>query len=78
MTPVELWATEIAAAEQELKKFYERGRQVTRRFLDERDNMQATSKWFNVFYANTNILESALYAQLPKPAVSRKYTDYND
>ena len=78
LTPVEHWSAEITAAEKEMEKFYERGRQVTRRFLDERDNMNATSKWFNIFYANTNILESALYAQLPKPSVSRKYKDYND
>ena len=78
LSPVELWGAEITAAEAELKKFYERGRMVTRRFLDERDTMSSQVKWFNIFYANTNILTSALYAQLPKPAVSRKYTDYQD
>jgi hypothetical protein len=78
LKPVELWAGEIEAAEKELKKFYERGRLVTRKFLDERDALESNFKWFNIFYANTQILESALYAQLPKPAVSRKYTDYND
>jgi len=78
LSPVELWSGEIAAAEKELKKFIQRGRTVTKRFLDERDSMDTGNKWFNIFYANTNILESALYAQLPKPAVSRKYTDYND
>jgi hypothetical protein len=78
LAPVELWADEIEAAEKELKKFYERGRLVTRKFLDERDALESNFKWFNIFYANTQILESALYAQLPKPVVSRKYTDYND
>jgi hypothetical protein len=78
LSPAQRWSNEIEAAEKELKKFHERGRAVTRRFLDERDTLNTASKWFNIFYANTNILESALYAQLPKPAVSRKYTDYND
>jgi hypothetical protein len=78
LKPVELWAAEIEAAEKELKKFRERGRIVTRKFIDERGAMESSYKWFNVFYANTQILESALYAQLPKPAVSRKYLDYND
>lgn len=78
MDPCELWAGEIVAAEKELEKFYKRANTVTKRFLDERDTMTAGSKWFNIFYANTNILQSAIYAQLPKPAVSRKYTDYND
>lgn len=72
------WLAEITAAEAELKKFHERGRRTNRRFLDERDQASATDKWFNIFYANTNILESALYAQLPKPVVDRKYKDYKD
>ena len=62
-TPQQQWEEEIIAAEKELKKFHERGRRVTRRFLDERDAMETANKWFNIFYANTNILESALYAQ---------------
>ena len=77
-TPVQIWADEIVAAEKELKKFHDRARMVTRRFIDERDVMTSPQKWFNVFYANTNILESALYAQLPKPVVSRRFTDYQD
>ena len=78
LEPVERWASEIEAAEKELKKAWERGEMANRRFLDERDMLTADRKWFNIFYANTNILESALYAQLPKPTVSRKYVDYND
>jgi hypothetical protein len=72
------WEEEINAAEKELKKFHDRARAANRRFVDEREAVSMGSKWFNVYYANTNILESALYAQLPKPAVSRKFTDYND
>jgi hypothetical protein len=78
LTSVELWGGEIEAAAKELRKFHERARVVTRKFLDERDALEGNFKWFNIFYANTQILESALYAQLPKPAVSRKYLDYND
>jgi hypothetical protein len=78
LTPYARWDAEIIAAEKELDKFYKRGNTVTRKFLDERDTLDANNKWFNIFYANTNILESAIYAQLPKPAVSRKFTDYTD
>lgn len=78
LTPRELWSTEIAYAEQELKKFHERGRKVVRRFLDERDAIDATHKWFNLFYANTKIMRAALYSQIPKPEVKRKFLDYND
>jgi len=78
LSPVERWAAEVEAAEKELKKAWERGEMANKRFLDDRDVITADRKWFNIFYANTNILESALYAQLPKPTVTRKYVDYND
>lgn len=78
LSPIELWRTEVAYAEQELKKFYERGRKVVRRYVDERDAIDAQQKWFNLFYANTKIMRAALYAQMPKPEVKRKYLDYKD
>ena len=78
LTPIERWVEEIRMSELELKKFHERGRMVTRRFLDERDALMSGNKWFNLYYANTGIMESALYAQLPKPAVTRRFKDYED
>jgi hypothetical protein len=78
LAPDELWRTEVNYAEQELKKFHERGRKVIRRYVDERDAMDAPQKWFNLFYANTKIMKAALYAQIPKPEVKRKYLDYKD
>ena len=77
-TPQESWVAEIDAAEKELKKFRERARIVTKRFLDERDVISGGLKWFNIFYANTNIMESALYSQLPKPSVTRRFKDFDD
>lgn len=77
-TEYERWKVEVDYAEQELKKFHERARKVTRRFLDERDVADAGHKWFNLFFANVQILESALYAQLPKPTVARAHLDYKD
>lgn len=78
LTPYERWHEEIVEAEKELKDFHNRARKVVRRFLDERDMLQAQNKWFNIYYANVGIMESALYAQLPKPSVSRKFKDYED
>jgi hypothetical protein len=76
--PRQRWQSEIKAAEKELERFYQRAEAANRRYLDERDVMDAEAKKFNIFYANTNILESALYSQVPKPQVSRRYTDYRD
>jgi hypothetical protein len=78
LTPYQRWEEEIKQAELELKDFHNRGRKVNRRFLDERDMLDSSNKWFNIYYANTNIMESALYAQLPKPSVSRRFKDYDD
>lgn len=78
VTPRQRWQLEIEYAERELKKFYERGEYAVRKYIDEREALQADANFFNIYYANTNILESALYAQVPKPNVARKYTDYKD
>ncbi len=78
MKPYERWKVEIEYAEKELEKFHRRAETVVRRFIDERDAMDTAKRWFNIFYANTNILESAIYAQLPKPTVARKFIDYQD
>ena len=78
MPPHQRWITEVNYAESELKKYYERARKVVRRYLDERDALDSHQKWFNLFYANTKILKAAMYAQLPKPEVSRKFIDYQD
>jgi hypothetical protein len=78
MTPIERWKAEIEQAEKGTKKFHQRGRKVTKKYLDERDATTSGDKWFNIFYANTQILESALYSQIPKPVVERKFKDYDD
>lgn len=78
VSPRERWEMEINAARQELEQFYKRGNFAAKKFVDEREAMNQDARWFNIFYANTNIMESALYAQLPKPKVTRKYKDYMD
>lgn len=77
-TPQEKWIDEITAAERELKKFHERAQKITKRYLDERTALEADQKNFNIFHANVGILESALYSQMPKPSVTRRFKDYED
>ena len=78
ISPRELWALEIEQAEKERDDFDRRGDGAVRQYLDERELLNADMKFFNLFYANTNILAAALYSQAPKPAVQRKYDDYRD
>lgn len=78
MTPRQRWQVEIDAASKALDKFYQRGDASNKRYIDEREVSDAELRKFNIFYANTSILESSLYSQVPKPVVGRKYTDYLD
>lgn len=78
LAPFERWKVELSYARKELKKFHKRGREVVKKYIDERDSYTKDSKWFNIFYANTEILQAALYSKVPRPQVSRKFTDYND
>ena len=77
-TPYSRWQQEITQAVEDKKKFHERGIRVTRKFIDERGAAETANRWFNVFYANTNILQASLYARLPDPQVSRQFQDYDD
>ena len=75
---VERWDAEIRAAEKELKKFHESARNTVKRFIDDRDAVEASSKWFNIFNTNVNILEASLYANIPTVDVTRKFLDMDD
>lgn len=78
LTPRELWAAEIEAAQRSMEKFYERADTAVERFVDERDTVSADSRWFNIYYANVNIMEAALYSDIPEPEVTRRYDDHQD
>lgn len=72
------WENEIQAAEKELEPFIRRGREVSRKFMDKRESVQETFRWFNLFNSNVNLLTSSLYNHLPKPDVNRRFKDSND
>jgi hypothetical protein len=83
-TPNEHWIKEVDAAAKELRKFWERGRRVVKRYMD--DSEPASQGFqqvmnvdkYNVFWANVGVLKSALYANPPKPVVKREFDDYQD
>lgn len=82
----EWWATEVQSAEKELdSKFRDSGDRIVNRYLDIRDDgdairavEQSGARKYNVFWANTEILKSALYATPPRPIVKRTHDDPND
>lgn len=78
------WKAELTSAEKELKRFWERGRRVTKRYMDEADTagmgfqQSVNADRYNVFWSNVGILKSALYANPPKPLCKREFNDPND
>jgi hypothetical protein len=78
LSPRERWETELSAAGRSMDQFEKRAQIAVDRFVDERDAVVAAQKWFNIYKANTEILAAALYADVPEPAVSRRYDDYED
>jgi hypothetical protein len=72
------WSAEITYAEKELEKFHDRARRTVRRFIDDRDAVEANQKWLNIFNTNVGIMEASLYANIPTADVSRRFFDMND
>ena len=72
------WKTEIEKAEKEFDKFRTQGRTTVRRYKDERDAVDGSEKKFNIFTANVGILQSSLYAKIPKVKVGRRFNQNMD
>lgn len=72
------WCAEIAKVEKQLdEKWRTSAGRVVERYLatnDEDDNKRR----YNIFWANVQILKSALYATPPAPTVARQYGDSKD
>lgn len=72
------WLVELTAAEKELEKWHERGKKIVKLYLDDREGDRAAQRFFNLFHANTNLMQAALYAKIPKVEVSRRNADFED
>ena len=82
----EWWVKEAQASEKELDQNWRTsGDKIVKKYLDERDDgdavraiEDAATRKYNIFWANTQILKSALYASPPKPVVKRIHDDPKD
>ena len=54
------WDSEVRAAEKELDKWHGSGNRVVKRYLDDRDAVETSQKWFNIFNTNVGIMEASL------------------
>jgi len=72
------WSAEITAAEKELEKWQGSANRVVKKYIDDRDAVETSQKWVNLFHTNVGIMEASLYANLPTVDVSRKFFDMHD
>ncbi len=72
------WAAELSAAHKELAEWHERAEKVLKIYLDKRGAGEKDHRKFNLFTTNVGILQSALFARIPKPDVQRRFKDAND
>jgi len=72
------WREEISMAEKEFEEFHRKGRDTVRRFKDERDAIDNAERKYNIFTANVTILQSSLYAKIPKVSVGRRFGQQMD
>src|SRR4029453_9965273 len=78
------WTTELAASKRWMQKFVERARKCEKAFIDEHDGGPVDSRLgdgsalVNLYWSNTQVILSAIYARLPKAEVDRRFKDYDD
>jgi hypothetical protein len=76
------WTARIDEVEKELdKKWRDFADKIVNRYLDVRDDENSVaenSKRYNIFWANVQIMKSALYATPPSPSVTRQSSDAKD
>lgn len=75
------WVARLEEVEKELdKKWRSFGDKIVDRYLDVRDDddKEGNAKRYNIFWANVQIMKSALYATPPSPSVTRQNGDAKD
>lgn len=76
--PAEAWLSNIDDALKREKKWRDRGKDVVKRFRDERDRALKNRSFVNILWSNTEVLKAALYVKTAKPDVRRRFTDVSE
>lgn len=72
---VRRWLLEISMYEKECKEWPKKADLIVKRYLDERDSRDESETKFNVLWSNIETLRPALYSNIPKPQVERRFKD---
>lgn len=72
------WIREIDAYDRSMQNWTKRGKQITRRYMDqgnEDGDQQRESRKFAILWSNVETIRPALYARTPQATASRRYKD---
>lgn len=69
------WMGQEKIAEREERKWIKQGREIVKRYRDERPDSWQNTHRFNIFWSNVQTLMPAMYARTPKPDVQRTFKD---
>ena len=76
-TELKSWLDDVASYERAFREWEGRVEKITKRYRDDprAGQKQLTSAKFNVLWSNVQTLRAATFSRLPKPDVSRRYSD---
>lgn len=74
------WQKEISAAKKWFQKWHAGAMKIEAEYMAKSTSIEDTNDMsrFNIFWANVEVLLSAVYAKLPDPEVDRTHLDQND
>lgn len=72
---VEYWLAEITAAKKREKDFRKQGQRVIDIYESEKVGAGEEQTAFNILYSNVETLQPALFSQVPRPIVLRRFKD---
>jgi len=78
LSPLESYIAEVAEYDRVFKTWNNRAERVVKRYIDDdkaKDGQAASTPKYNVLWSNVQTLSAATFAKLPKPDVTRRFSD---
>jgi hypothetical protein len=69
------WLDEISQSERDLSTWTNRAKKIERIWLDQRSETDALKRQYALLWANVSVLQPAVYAKVPQPVVTRRFSD---
>lgn len=69
------WQQELERAQRYFKSWHDRCAKIEKIYLDQSDQTNAAKRRFPMLWANTAVLQPAVYARVPQPVVERRFKD---